>query len=200
MQIAKLERNAFLNGNGNTAPVGILNDARLTNNLNFEGRENDDEVWRKLLDKILDMIHALPNEYKQNACFMMSSYIKNQLDKIKDRDQRYMNFDGKKTLFNYEVHIIDELRQNGNSLDEDEESEVDFSSQGKKPGKKAKFSDNILFGNFKYAHLICDGDSSDITTHDLFDKPNSIGLSMPTNCGAGIVCPEALVRLRINIS
>lgn len=164
MQRAKLERHAFLYGDGNTAPKGILADATLVSH------DVDFSSASKLADDILEATFTLASEFKHDACFMISSAMQARLAKIKDKTGRYI-FDNK-TLFGYKVHTLDELAN-----------------------KADKTKDVILFGNFKYGHLVCDNDYSELRIHNLFDKPNTVGLSMPANCGAALVCPEAIVAL-----
>ena len=167
MQRSRLERRAFVNGDGRTEPLGILIDPKL-NKKDVHGYADGNA----LADGILEQVFALTSEFKHDACFMISSSMQAKIARVKDQTGRYI-FDNKE-LFGYKVYTLDELK------DSDDIS-----------GKH----DTILFGNFKYGHLICDSNESELRLHDLFDKPNTIGLSMPANCGAALVCPEAIIAI-----
>ncbi len=165
MQRSRLERQAFVNGDGRTSPLGILQDANL-NKKNVHGYAHD----HVLADEVLGATFTLASEFKHDACFMISSAMQARIAKIKDTSGNYI-FDNK-TLFGYKVYTLDELKDSAD------------------PNK-----DTILFGNFKYGHLVCDSNESEIRLHNMFDRPNTVGLSMPSNCGAALVCPEAIVAV-----
>lgn len=176
-KLSQLERAAFLTGDGNTQPMGIFRNGRLSK---IAAQYPANRVMR-LADILLDATFSLKTEYKHDACFMISSNMQAKLAKEKDAQGRYI-FENKQ-LFGYDVYTLDEL----------DNVDAAIAGRGVLPADADK--SKILFGNFKYGHVIADREQSEVTIHKMFDKPNSIGLSMTNTTGAALVLPEAVVAI-----
>lgn len=170
--VSKLERSAFIYGDGNGKPFGILSStapASLKINIAAVDAASVDDFRKILPDQLLNLSFSVPNEFRINSVFLMNSKMQAFLLGLKNAQGDYIFSNG--SLFGYKVVTIDELKFN-----------------------------EVVFGNLQYGFVIADSISSEIKTHDLFEKPNFVGLSMPYYCGASLVLPEALAALRFNLS
>lgn len=115
---ARAEADAFINGDGNNKPKGILKHATV---------DNASWAWGKLgfvksgvsgalnsPDPIVDMVYALGSQYRANASFVMNSRTAAVLRRIKDADGRFLWGDSLSAaeparLMGYPVIIIEEM-------------------------------------------------------------------------------------------
>ncbi len=97
MRVAAVERNVFVNGDGNNKPKGLLKSLEI-----IDATESGVTA-----DALLEFKLGLNVQYSNNACFMMSSTMYSSILKLQDSQNRYI-FEGKE-LFGSPVHILDEL-------------------------------------------------------------------------------------------
>ena len=155
--ISDLERSAFISGDGDGCPIGILRNDKIKK----QTCKKD-----KLYDGLLNLLCSLDTRYNNDdAGFILSSTMNRDILGIKDATGRAI-FDGI-NLFGKKVYIMDEV------------------------------GDTVLFGNFKYGYVICDMEGVELRAQHLFDRPNYIGLSLPTSCGAAVTLPDAIVKLEV---
>jgi HK97 family phage major capsid protein len=85
----KIESEAFINGDGNNKPKGILS---------YENGKGWDKIERlktvtsgKLdIDDVLNLLHSLPGLYQPGAKFLMSFKALHSLRTLKDKENRYL--------------------------------------------------------------------------------------------------------------
>lgn len=179
--LSKAERSAFVSGDGNNKPYGILSAvaggasaaqaaivadaAAVTNGTKIAAIACE---LKDVVDALPDLIASLKPEYRTNASFMCSSALYGQLHKLRDAAGRYL-FD-KDTLFGYKVYIVDEL------------------------------GDAILFGNFKQGFVIADMEGRNLNDVSAsLHEPGFVSLTLSTYCGAAVVLPEAIKALKIRV-
>ena len=109
-QIATVENEAFLFGNGQDKPIGIFHDVKQYKAYNVEKLCVDEKSSEHILDTLIDMSHNLSCRYINNAKWLMSPAVFAELRKLKDRAGRHILQTGsssKNILFGYEV-VLDE--------------------------------------------------------------------------------------------
>ncbi|MFS4439066.1 phage major capsid protein [Paracoccaceae bacterium GXU_MW_L88] len=100
-KFARAESDAFINGDGNNKPKGIMA---------YDAVPYDDFMWGKLgyvatgnngdfaetnpADAIVDLVYALGAQYRANATFVMNSKTAGAVRKMKDADGRFLWSDG----------------------------------------------------------------------------------------------------------
>ncbi|MGJ8603870.1 MAG: phage major capsid protein [Marivita sp.] len=95
---ARAEAGAFITGDGNDKPRGILNHGAVDNdvwtwgNLGYVPTGVDGDIGNG--DALIELVYALGAEYRANAAFVMNSKTAGALRKLKDADGRHLWSDG----------------------------------------------------------------------------------------------------------
>ena len=95
---ARAEAGAFINGDGNDKPRGILthpavdNDVWEWSNIGYVPTGVDGSIGNG--DALIELVYALGAEYRANAVFVMNSKTAGTLRKLKDADGRHLWSDG----------------------------------------------------------------------------------------------------------
>ena len=179
--ISMLENAAFINGDGQKKPTGILKHERTQEKA--EEFEKIQEIEAMLDDKnyltdvIIAVIASMNPCYLKDACFLMNSKTLSYLRQLKDQNdnyvwQRQLTQGFPETLFGYKVHIVHEM---------------DDIENGKSP---------IAFGNFKHGYKIID--RKDITMiKDPYSAKPYVEFYMTKRVGGGVVNPAAIKLISI---
>ncbi len=139
------ENDAFINGDGNKKPRGILSkDHKKIEIINVEGGINP--------AKLLDMINMLGEEYLPNATFMMNRSTLSEIQKLQDNDGRFiwqqsLSDSFKQTIFGIPVVCCSEME----------------------PIKQNSIG--IILADFKSAYKIVDREGINIMRDPYTDKP-----------------------------
>ena len=116
-KFARAEADAFVNGDGVDKPKGFLTHPKV---------DNDSWAWGDLgyvptgvagdvtADSIVDLVYALPAEYRVNATFVMNSKTAGMVRKLKDNDGRFLWADGLASgepalLLGHQVLVAEEM-------------------------------------------------------------------------------------------
>lgn len=97
-KFARAEAAAFINGNGQDKPRGILDHAKVDNdvwtwgNIGYVPTGIDGDIGGG--DAIVDVVYALGAQYRANASFVMNSKTAGLVRKLKDADGRFLWSDG----------------------------------------------------------------------------------------------------------
>ena len=95
---SRAEAGAFIDGDGNNKPRGILNHGAVDNdvwtwgNLGYVPTGVDGSIGNG--DALIELVYALGAEYRANASFVMNSKTAGALRKLKDADGRHLWSDG----------------------------------------------------------------------------------------------------------
>ena len=95
---SRAEAGAFIDGDGNNKPRGILNHGAVDNdvwtwgNLGYVPTGVDGSIGNG--DALIELVYALGAEYRANATFVMNSKTAGTLRKLKDADGRHLWSDG----------------------------------------------------------------------------------------------------------
>lgn len=95
---SRAEAGAFIAGDGNDKPRGILNHGAVDNdiwawgNLGYVPTGVDGDIGSG--DALIELVYALGAEYRANASFVMNSKTAGALRKLKDADGRHLWSDG----------------------------------------------------------------------------------------------------------
>lgn len=109
-QIAMVENEAFLFGNGVDRPKGIFHDVQQYISHRIEKLHVEEKTNEKVLDALIDMTCNLPTRHLKNAKWLMSPSVFAELRKLRDRAGRHVlnNLSSAKhILLGYEV-VLDE--------------------------------------------------------------------------------------------
>ncbi len=120
-KFARAEAAAFINGDGTDKPKGILNHAKVDNdvwawgNLGYVPTGIDGGVEA---DAIVDVVYALGAQYRVNGTFVMNSKTAGLIRKLKDSDGRFLWSDGLAAgeparLMGYPVLIAEDMPDAG---------------------------------------------------------------------------------------
>ncbi len=97
-KFARAEAAAFITGNGLDKPRGILNHAKIDNdvwawgNIGYVPTGVDGDIDSG--DAIVDLVYALGAQYRANATFVMNSKTAGLVRKLKDAEGRFLWSDG----------------------------------------------------------------------------------------------------------
>lgn len=96
-KFARAEAAAFINGDGNDKPRGILSYPTAPNNTATEGKigtvatgEFGGFLPEVGSEALVDLVYALGADYRANACFLMNSKTAAMVRKLKDSEGRYV--------------------------------------------------------------------------------------------------------------
>ena len=123
---SRAEAGAFIDGDGNNKPRGILNHGAVDNdvwtwgNLGYVPTGVDGSIGNG--DALIELVYALGAEYRANASFVMNSKTAGALRKLKDADGRHLWSDGFTTgeparLLGYPVLIAEDMPDIATSAD-----------------------------------------------------------------------------------
>ena len=138
---ARAEAAAFITGDGNEKPRGILNHPAVDDgvwawgNLGYVPTGVDGDIGDG--DALIELVYALGAEYRANASFVMNSKTAGALRKLKDADGRHLWSDGFASseparLLGYPVLIAEDMPDIGVN------------------------SDSIAFGDFRAGYTIAE--------------------------------------------
>jgi HK97 family phage major capsid protein len=82
-RFARHEGTAFVSGNSTLSPEGILTNANITSS-------NGGDANNITADGILDLIYALPSEYRRNGTFLMNRNSTLECRKLKNNQNDYL--------------------------------------------------------------------------------------------------------------
>jgi HK97 family phage major capsid protein len=152
-RLAALENKAFLYGDGDKKPKGILSytTADVASWGHFTHVDYDDA---NLIDNLVDMFASIKGEYLNDAAWLMSRATLAIVRKLKDQDGRHiwqpsLDAAAPSTLLGYKVEICDELPVLGT--------------------KDSSLS--IIFGNFNRAYQVVDRQGATVLRDPYSAKP-----------------------------
>lgn len=176
-RLAEVENNAFLFGDGNQKPKGILTyeTAEEASWGQFAHVRHDADA--DLIDSLVDMFAAIKGEYLSGATWLMSRSTLAAVRKLKDQDGRHIwqpSLDAKSpsTLLGYKVEICDDLENLG--------------GDGACP---------IIFGNFNRAYQVVDRQGITMLRDPYSAKPY-VEFYTTKRVGGDVVNFDALVMLK----
>lgn len=102
----RAEENAFINGDGNNQPTGILN--------NSNGAEVAFTIETITYDDVINLYFSVKPEYRKNAVWLMNDETAMALRKLKDSAGNYLWRDSDDTIFGKKV-VISEFMPNAES-------------------------------------------------------------------------------------
>lgn len=160
LRMTQLENVAFLKGDGNNKPKGILNYPTCNHDDWQWGRfehimtEAEGTFGNKGADVLIDTISALKAEYLKGSTWLMSRSAQAAVQKLKDSTGHYLwqpglGGDATPTLLGYPVEIAEEMPE---LIAE-------------------KASKSIIFGNFREAYQIVDRAGSHVLRDPYSAKP-----------------------------
>lgn len=156
---AEQENNAFIKGDGNGKPHGILLGMNSKNTVNVQNQINKDEIDKSRLqnaitdEDIMKLFYSLPNNYVKDAKFVVSRDAMQHIRMLKESGTgRYLwqpDFSNKmsSTLLGHEIYIA---------------ADMPNIAEGQSP---------IIFGDFKRAYQIVDRHDIRILRDPFTHKP-----------------------------
>lgn len=117
-KFSRAEAAAFINGDGNDKPTGILWHPTIANNswswgnIGYTTTGVEGDIGNG--DAIIELVYALGAQYRANASFLMNSKTAGILRKLKDADGRFLRSDGLAAaeparLMGYRVVIAEDM-------------------------------------------------------------------------------------------
>jgi HK97 family phage major capsid protein len=176
-RLAALENRAFLYGDGDKKPTGILTfDTAATASWGHFAHVTYEAA--NLIDNLVDMFAGIKGEYLNDACWLMSRATLAVVRKLKDQDGRHIwqpSLDAAtpSTLLGHKVEICDELPALGT-----EDAHI-----------------SIIFGNFKRAYQVVDRQGTTVLRDPYSSKPY-VEFYTTKRVGGNVVNFESLVMLK----
>jgi HK97 family phage major capsid protein len=154
LKMSEAEHQAFINGDGNKKPKGILSYPTVLGSAWEWGKLEHIEVDAELtVDHLLDMIGSLKRSLMEGASWLMSRSAFGELRKLKTKGQYIwhpsLEDKDKTTLFGYPVEVSDDMPAYA----------------------KDKASKPVLFGNFKAGYQIVDRADIHVLRDPFSSKP-----------------------------
>ena len=182
-KFARAETYAFLNGDGLDKPMGLLN-----GNFDETGKGSITGIGEIktsvsggfdpdfAADTLIDLVYALPAQYRANAAFIMSSKTAAVVRKLKDNDGRFIWADSLAAgeparLLGYPVMLIEDM--------------PDIAANSR----------SILFGDFKAAYTIVERPELRVLRDPFSAKPHVLFYATK-RVGGGLVDGRALKVLK----
>lgn len=167
--LANAEEDAFLNGDGNGKPKGMLADAET--GVTTSGAS-------MTLDDIIDLIYSLKRPYRKNASFMMNDSTIAAIRKLKDNNNNYIwqpayQAGEPDRLLGYTLHTSAFFPE-------------------KAAGKVA-----LAFGDYSYYNIGDRGSRSMQQLKELFAGNGMVGYLMKERVDGLLLLPEAVKVLKI---
>jgi HK97 family phage major capsid protein/HK97 family phage prohead protease len=117
-QMARLENNAFLFGDGVAKPKGILDYPMIEGSGEWGKFEcfKANLTGKNTADQLIDAFYSLKADYLPGSCWLMSPKIAAHIRKIQEKSGTYLwqdtfSTETPNTLLGYPVHLCDELDQ-----------------------------------------------------------------------------------------
>lgn len=181
-RFSRQEATAFVNGDGQGKPRGILNYSIVPNDT-FEWPANPDNYELGATysgsdgdlvdaDALFDLVDSLKAAYLPGASFMMTRAMRNKIRKLKDNENRYLlqpslTAGTPDRLLGYPVNLAEDM-----------------------PGL-ASDAVGVIFGNFSQGYTIVD--RTGITVQrDSYTKPGWVKYYARRRVGGALTNPEAL--------
>lgn len=167
--LANAEEDAFLNGDGNGKPKGMLADAETGVTTSGASMTSDD---------IIDLIYSLKRPYRKNASFMMNDSTITAIRKLKDNNNNYIwqpayQAGEPDRLLGYTLHTSAFFPE-------------------KAAGKVA-----LAFGDYSYYNIGDRGSRSMQQLKELFAGNGMVGYLMKERVDGLLLLPEAVKVLKI---
>lgn len=167
--LANAEEDAFLNGDGNGKPKGMLADAETGVTTSGASMTSDD---------IIDLIYSLKRPYRKNASFMMNDSTIAAIRKLKDNNNNYIwqpayQAGEPDRLLGYTLHTSAFFPE-------------------KAAGKVA-----LAFGDYSYYNIGDRGSRSMQQLKELFAGNGMVGYLMKERVDGLLLLPEAVKVLKI---
>lgn len=167
--LANAEEDAFLNGDGNGKPKGMLADAETSVTTSGASMTSDD---------IIDLIYSLKRPYRKNASFMMNDSTIAAIRKLKDNNNNYIwqpayQAGEPDRLLGYTLHTSAFFPE-------------------KAAGKVA-----LAFGDYSYYNIGDRGSRSMQQLKELFAGNGMVGYLMKERVDGLLLLPEAVKVLKI---
>ncbi len=175
-RLAELENRAFLYGDGDKKPTGILSFSTAdTSSWGEFARLNYDTD--NLIDNLVDMFAGIKGEYLNEACWLMSRATLALVRKLKDQDGRHiwqpsLDASTPSTLLGNKVEICDELPALGSDNEETA----------------------IIFGNFNRAYQVVDRQGATVLRDPYSAKPY-VEFYTTKRVGGNVVNFDSLIML-----
>lgn len=182
-KFARAEAHAFLRGDGDQKPLGLLNgkfDATGAGSISRIGEIRTGVAGgfdaAKAAEVMIDLVYALPARHRSNAAFIMNSKTAATVRKLKDKDGRFVWADSLAAgepaqLLGYPVILAEDM-----------------------PGI-ANNSHAILFGDFKAAYTVVERPELRILRDPFSAKPHVLFYATK-RVGGGLVDGRAVKALR----
>ncbi len=176
-RLAEIENKAFLYGDGDKKPKGILSYETATE-ASWEHFAHVTYDAANFIDNLVDMFAGIKGEYLSEAAWLMSRSTLAAVRKLKDQDGRHiwqpsLDAAAPSTLLGYKVEICDELP----ALDSEEAGA------------------SIIFGNFNRAYQVVDRQGATILRDPYSAKPY-VEFYTTKRVGGDVVNFDALVMLK----
>lgn len=177
-QMAAKENEAFLSGDGEGKPKGLLTNIREDAIQSIKTGANGTFSQDSAEKTLFDLVGHLKTPYLQNACWIMSRSAEAAVRKLKDPNQMHylwqpaLGADKRPSLLGYPVYVTDFMP----ALKENESS------------------NSILFGNFREAYQITDRQDIQILRDQYSNKP-FVEFYTTKRVGGDVINPEAAVAL-----
>jgi HK97 family phage major capsid protein len=156
VKMAQTEHQAFISGDGNKKPMGILSYETVAANAWEWGKLEHVSVAGEgiVMDDLINLMSALKPELLSQACWLMSRSALSEIRKLKSEDGYYLwqpslGESLKSSLFGYPIEIADDMPAY----------------------KKGESSKPVLFGNFKAGYQIIDRSGIHVLRDPFSAKP-----------------------------
>ncbi len=176
-RLAALENRAFLYGDGDKKPTGILS-YETAEEASWGHFSHVDYDNANLIDNLVDMFARIKGEYLNQATWLMSRATLAIVRKLKDQDGRHiwqpsLDAAAPSTLLGYKVEICDELPALGT----------------------VGSGSSIIFGNFNRAYQVVDRQGATVLRDPYSAKPY-VEFYTTKRVGGNVVNFESLVMLK----
>jgi HK97 family phage major capsid protein len=178
---AKAEADAFIKGDGNDKPLGLLMHAKGNAGANEIGYVTTGTLGGfGGSDALVDLVYALGAEYRANGTFVMNSQTAGRVRKLKDGDGRFMWSDGiaagePARLLGYPVLIAEKMDDVANN------------------------SYSIAFGDFRAGYTIAERPDLRILRDPFSQKPHVLFYATK-RVGGGVTDFSAIKLLKFGTS
>ena len=176
-RLAELENHAFLYGDGDKKPTGILS-YETADQASWGHFSHVTYDHANLIDNLVDMFAGIKGEYLNDACWLMSRATLAIVRKLKDQDGRHiwqpsLDASTPSTLLGHKVEICDELPALGSN----------------------NTSTAIIFGNFNRAYQVVDRQGATVLRDPYSAKPY-VEFYTTKRVGGNVVNFDSLIMLK----
>jgi HK97 family phage major capsid protein len=166
-QFTRLENEAFINGDGEGKPFGILK------NTDVASIESSNIT----VESLLEMINSLDEAYMANASFLMNRTTLSAIQSLKDKNERFI----------WQPSLSDPLKQTIFGISVVLSANMPDIEAGKCP---------IALGDFKSAYKIVDRSDINIMRDPYTEKP-FVKFYAVKRVGGDVINPEAMAFMKI---